>query len=277
MNVSSQHYWRSSAVPFVELRSTRDSVQSYKPHFHTQLSLGAVIAGQTRAHCKGHEHVLTEGDLVLIAPRAVHSCNPIAQRPRSYHMLYIDEAWCQQKVRALQVLWLGTGCSVIRNAEMFADYLEFVASLPNAPASDVAARLQRLLSAVEKEAESPSLADQQNPLAESIKQALVDNILNPVSLDDLATRFSCRKETLIRVFRRAFHITPHAFLNNLRVEHAKQRLMAGEKIVDVALDLGFSDQAQLHRTFVNYTASTPGQYRRSALINIRQESPSEAE
>jgi AraC-like DNA-binding protein len=110
-------------------------------------------------------------------------------------------------------------------------------------------------------------------LAERIKQALLDSIDSPATLDELARAFSCRKETLIRVFRRAFHITPHAFVNNARIERAKRRLKMGEKIAHVAADLGFSDQAQLHRTFVNYTASTPGQYRRArstASINIRQ-------
>jgi AraC-like DNA-binding protein len=48
---------------------------------------------------------------------------------------------------------------------------------------------------------------QHRQLAERIKQALLDSIDSPVTLDHLAASFGCRKETLIRVFRRAFHIT----------------------------------------------------------------------
>jgi AraC-like DNA-binding protein len=272
MCVTTQHYWRDDALPFVELRSTYSSVQTYKPHFHPQLSFGAVISGETRASCGGRERPLRQGDLVLIPPHVVHSCNPIAGQPRSYHMLYLDEAWCLENVSALRGRPLAD-VSAIRDSGLFAQYLEFVTSLPDMSATDAATYLQRLLTTAVDGNRPAALLPQRRQLAERIKQALLDSIESPATLDELARVFGCRKETLIRVFRRAFHITPHAFVNNARIERAKRRLKLGEKIAHVAADLGFSDQAQLHRTFVSYTASTPGQYRRArstASINIRQ-------
>lgn len=273
MCTSTQLYWRNRAIKFVELRSTYDSLQPYKPHFHSQLSFGAVISGKTRAICVEREHLLQEGDLVLIAPHAVHSCNPIAGQPRSYHMLYVNEAWCVENVAALRNRSFANDSRVIRSNALFADYLEFVEALPGLGVSEVAVELQRLLTAAFERKRAVVAKSQPELLAERIRQALLENIGDPVTLDELAHAFGCRKETIIRVFRRAFHITPYAFLNNVRIEQAKQRLQHGEKIADVAADLGFSDQAQLHRTFVSYTASTPGQYRRAhstPTINIRQ-------
>jgi AraC-like DNA-binding protein len=276
MCVTTQHYWRDGNLPFVELRSTYGSVQTYKPHFHQELSFGAVISGETRASCGGREQVLRQGDLVLIAPHVVHSCNPIADQPRSYHMLYLDEAWCLEHVSPLRDRSLAGvfgDVSVIRDSGLFAQYLEFVTRLPHMPATEVAAQLQRLLTAAVDGNSSVAPLPQYPQPAERIKQALLDSIESGATLDELARAFGCRKETLIRVFRRAFHITPHAFVNNARIERAKRQLKMGEEIAHVAADLGFSDQAQLHRTFVSYTASTPGQYRRArpiASINFRQ-------
>jgi AraC-like DNA-binding protein len=268
MCTTTQHYWRDDTVPFVELRSTFNSLQTYKPHFHAQLSFGAVISGETRANCSGREQVLEQGDLVLIAPHVVHSCNPVAGLPRSYHMLYVDETWCLENVSPVS-----SDISVLRDSGLFARYLELVRRLPDMPASEVAAQLQRLLNVCVERNRAAKPAPRRRQLAERIKQALLDSIDTPATLDELADAFGCRKETLIRVFRRAFHITPHAFVNNARIERAKRQLKLGEKIAHVAADLGFSDQAQLHRTFVSYTASTPGQYRRArppARINFRQ-------
>jgi AraC-like DNA-binding protein len=273
MRVTAQHYWRNSTLPFLELRSSYNSVQSYKPHFHSTFSFGAVISGKTHAICRGREHVLTQGGLVLIAPHVVHSCNPIGGEVRSYHMLYLNEAWCLANIEALRDSSIANDSYVIRSDELFAEYLQFIAALPELTASEATAKMQCLLTAAAAEIVSTVPMIQVEPLAEAIRQALLDSITTPIKLDDLADAFQCRKETLIRVFRRAFHITPHAFLNNLRVERAKQRLQLGQEIADAAADLGFSDQAQLHRTFVNYTASTPGQYRRTrsaATINFRQ-------
>ena len=261
MCVATQHYWRNDGLPFVELRSTFSSVQTYKPHFHLQLSFGAVIAGETRATCSGRERVLRQGDLVLIPPHVVHSCNPIAGQPRSYHMLYLDEAWCLANVSPVC-----SDITVIRDSGLFAQYLELVTGLPDMSATEAAAQLQRLITAALEPNRAATPVPQRRQLAERIKQALLDNIDSPATLDELADAFGYRKETLIRVFRRAFHITPQAFVNNARIEQAKQRLKIGEKIAHVAADLGFSDQAQLHRTFVSYTASTPGQYRRAPAI-----------
>lgn len=265
--MTTQHYWRSDTLPFVELRSTFNSVQTYKAHFHAQLSFGAVISGETRATCGGSERVLRQGDLVLVAPHAVHSCNPVASQPRSYHMLYLDEAWCLENVPPVR-----GDISVVRDSGLFAQYLQFVTNLPDMRATEAAARLQRILTAAIDDHSPATPVSQRQQSADRIKQALLDSIDSPATLDELAETFGCRKETLIRTFRRAYHITPQAFVNNARIERAKQRLKAGEKIAHVAADLGFSDQSQLHRTFVSYTASTPGQYRRarSSAINIRQ-------
>src|SRR5688572_26199053 len=148
MCVTTQHYWRDSSLPFIELRSTYNSVQAYKPHFHPQLSFGAVIWGETRANCRGRERLLRQGDLVLIPPHVVHSCNPIAGQPRSYHMLYLDEAWCLENVSPLRNRSLASVCgdvSVIRDSGLFAHYLGFVTSLPNIRAPEAAAQLRRLL------------------------------------------------------------------------------------------------------------------------------------
>ncbi|HEY7638801.1 MAG TPA: AraC family transcriptional regulator [Steroidobacteraceae bacterium] len=267
MSATTQNYWRDSALPFIELRSTYGSVQSYKPHFHPQVSFGAVISGETLATCEGRERVLTQGDLVFIAPHVVHSCNPIEEQPRSYHMLYVDEAWCLENAPVLC-----SDISVIRDSGLFAQYVEFVARLPEMDATEAAAQLQRLLTVVvDGNAPEAPLPQLRQP-AERIRQALLDSIDSPTTLDELAEAFGCRKETLIRIFRRAYHITPRAFVNNARIERAKRQLKRGDEIAHVAADLGFSDQAQLHRTFVSYTASTPGQYRRARppAINIRQ-------
>jgi hypothetical protein len=93
-----QRFWRSSRVPWIEWRSTVDSTQAYKLHQHPQLSIGAIIDGETLTRCREREYHLYPGDMVLIAPREAHSCNPSAERPRSYHMLYLDEAWCLQQL-----------------------------------------------------------------------------------------------------------------------------------------------------------------------------------
>ena len=120
-----QTFHRASGL---ELRSTWQSMQAYKHHCHPQLSIGAIVEGQTCCVCNGREYILQPGDLIVIPAYVPHSCNPVAGQPRSYHMLYIDTD-------------LPLAVQVIRNATLFMYYREVVERM--SPAS-----VDRLLAAL---------------------------------------------------------------------------------------------------------------------------------
>ncbi|MGU0034957.1 helix-turn-helix domain-containing protein [Enterobacter mori] len=229
-----QTFHRASGL---ELRSTWQSTQAYKRHSHPQLSIGAIVEGQTCCECHDREYILHPGDLIVIPACATHSCNPVAGQPRSYHMLYIDT----ERPLALQV---------IRSPDLFAQYLDVVETM--SPAS-----VNTLLSALPLRADN---ADALRSTSQQVQAAFLSDLAAPPSLDELAQRFSLRKETLIRTFKQDTGLTPGCFLNISRVEYAKARLRAGDDIADVGYQSGFADQSHFHKTFVSYTAATPRQY-----------------
>lgn len=224
-------------LPGLERRSTWQSTQAYKRHSHPQLSIGAILEGGTRCICDGLEYLLSPGDLIVIPAHAPHSCNPIQGKPRSYHMLYIDTP-------------LPLAQQVIRHGALFRLYLNVVEQM----STDA---LTALLSALSLSANGEETL---RATSQQLQQALLANPVSPPSLDEFATRFSLRKETLIRTFKQDTGLTPGSFLNNSRVEYAKARLRAGDDIADVAYQSGFADQSHFHKTFVSYTAATPRQY-----------------
>ncbi|MCT6665007.1 AraC family transcriptional regulator [Enterobacter mori] len=229
-----QTFHRASGL---ELRSTWQSTQAYKRHSHPQLSIGAIVEGQTCCVCHDREYILNPGDLIVIPACAPHSCNPVGGQPRSYHMLYIDTE-------------LPLALQVIRSPDLFAHYLDVVETL--SPAS-----VETLLSALPHCADN---ADALRSTSQQVQEAFLSDLAAPPSLDELAQRFSLRKETLIRTFKQDTGLTPGSFLNISRVEYAKARLRAGDDIADVGYQSGFADQSHFHKTFVSYTAATPRQY-----------------
>ena len=229
-----QTFHRASGL---ELRSTWQSTQAYKRHSHPQLSIGAIMEGQTCCICHDKEYILNPGDLIVIPASAPHSCNPVAGQPRSYHMLYIDTN-------------IPLALQVIRDPALFKRYLDIVEAM--SPVS-----VDTLLSALPRRVEN---ADALRSTSQHVRQAFLADLAAPPSLDELAQRFSLRKETLIRTFRQDTGLTPGSFLNISRVEFAKARLRAGDDIADVGYQSGFADQSHFHKTFVSYTAATPRQY-----------------
>jgi AraC-like DNA-binding protein len=87
-----------------------------------------------------------------------------------------------------------------------------------------------------------------------------------VSLDDLAAMAGLSPFHLVRTFRAATGLPPHAWLDQLRVRHARRLLREGMPIAQVAATAGFADQSHLTRRFKRLVGVTPGQYAAGSKI-----------
>ncbi|WP_275098885.1 AraC family transcriptional regulator [Sedimenticola hydrogenitrophicus] len=265
-----QHYWRNAHMPHLEIRSTYESSQGYKAHSHSELSIGVIVSGQTRLTCHGKDFVVREGDLVLIDPGRVHSCNPIEGNPRSYHMIYVDADWCLRRLSALYKVGINNYvCDgpIITDPKIYAAYLSMIDTLRHKDLSTAAPALDNLLlTTISRYCVPCENNDEALEVAQYTKQCLLKNLAEPPRLGDLERELGSSKETVIRLFKRSFGITPKAFVANARIEKSKLLLKSGMNVVDVSAEVGFSDQSQFHRTFVKYTASTPRQYQKAISI-----------
>ena len=106
---------------------------------------------------------------------------------------------------------------------------------------------------------------QEHKAVSLVKEVLHAHPKLDVTLDDLSSVTNLSKYHLTRVFQREVGVSPHKYQTGLRVNRAKDRLVRGAELVDVALELNFSDQAHFTRTFKAYTQTTPGRFRRDSL------------
>lgn len=93
------------------------------------------------------------------------------------------------------------------------------------------------------------------------REFLEANAEQDVSLVRLAAVAGLSPFHLVRVFREAVGLPPHAYLDQVRVERAKGLLSAGLPIARAAAEAGFADQSHLTRRFKRLVGVTPGQYR----------------
>jgi AraC family transcriptional regulator len=73
-----------------------------------------------------------------------------------------------------------------------------------------------------------------------------------------------------RLFKASTGLSPHAFMNELRVERARRLLGEGELCVAaVAAEVGFSNPSHFAAFFRRATGEAPGAFRRVARVGRR--------
>ena len=68
---------------------------------------------------------------------------------------------------------------------------------------------------------------------------------------------------LVRQFAQATGLTPHAYLVQRRLHHARRLMRAGTPLAEVAAASGFADQSHLTRLFARSFGTTPHAYLRA--------------
>ena len=87
-----------------------------------------------------------------------------------------------------------------------------------------------------------------------------------LALDQLASIACLSRFHFARAFKAAVGRSPHRYVSVRRLERAKELLMRGDQsLIDIALTLNFSSQANFTRAFRQATGQAPGQYRRNLL------------
>ena len=266
MDHENQAYWAPPAMPYLELRTTSGSRRPYAPHFHTGLfSVGIILDGRTQVHLGAADYSAEPGDIVLIAPGQVHSCNPVAGAPRSYHMLHLDEAWCRERGGDAfsREGELRTRRTVVRDPELFrllcrlTDALQTGENAYERIFADLVGDLMRKYClAASGEMRAPP--DKLRP-----KDALRADMEGKLSVLELARREGVRRETFQRSFRGATGLPPGMYHHCLRLEHARRLLRQGMTIAEAAVCAGYADQSHFHRMFVRFYSLTPGRYKKN--------------
>ena len=90
------------------------------------------------------------------------------------------------------------------------------------------------------------------------------HFLETLTLADLSAAAGVHPAHFGREFRRHHHATPAAYLRQLRIGYAADRLRTSElTIAEIALACGFADQSHFTRAFTRTMRSTPAAYRRA--------------
>ena len=236
----------------------------YDKHSHAHFSIGAITGGHSHYLNQRSLQEVGPGSLVLMNPEEVHACNPIADRPWSYLMFYLDTDWLrgQQEEAGLGSEFRPFDMTASRDPLLYQGLQHLHHQLVEAPdplAREVACHLfsRQLLARL-----TPARWDDRPPQhLQRAAELMQDDSASPLSLSQLSAVAGLTPSHFVRAFSQHYGMTPHAYLLDRRIRHARTLLKQGQPLAEVALASGFADQAHFQRQFKRRVAATPGQYR----------------
>ena len=94
-------------------------------------------------------------------------------------------------------------------------------------------------------------------------RAFIDHCYDhPLSLDQMSRQACFSRYHFLRLFRQAFHKTPHQYLIERRIEKAKELLVAEDlRVTDVCFEVGFQSLGSFSSLFHKYVGHAPITYR----------------
>ena len=84
----------------------------------------------------------------------------------------------------------------------------------------------------------------------------------PLDLDEISSHACFSRYHFLRLFRQAFHVTPHQYLVERRIERAKELLTSDDlRVTDVCFEVGFQSLGSFSSLFRKSVGHAPIAYR----------------
>lgn len=240
--------------------------QPFPNHFHEHYVIGFVENGQRLLTCKNREYTIGKGTIVLFNPGDNHGCVQSDERALDYRGFHItkdvmldlaEEITCKRTLP-------GFSQNVIYDEEVTCHLRSLHEMIMNGTKDFCKEEtLLFLISTLIQNYGQPF----ENCIPEcrdEIEKAcafMEQHYQSHICLEQICRYANLSKSTLLRAFTKEKGITPYRYLENIRINEAKELLVQGISPSDAAMRTGFSDQSHFTNYFSSFIGLSPGVYR----------------
>lgn len=226
--------------------------QFFPPHFHDYYLLGCLKQGLRILNLNHKEYLITPANLVLLNLHQTHECKPFNNTSCAWiclnvssnimHQLfgykylpYFTKNICNDKKAVFKFI---TFCNGLREHSFLNSHT-----------------LKQILDCFPV-IENSSLKNNYFPEIPIFSEKFP-------SVAELAMQKGVSQFKYIRNFASVYGITPHRYMEIMRMNRGRELLQKGVKISEAAITTGFYDQSHFSRFFNRITGLTPGMVRNS--------------
>lgn len=255
--------WRPALDEITEVLHARFTDHTYPLHTHDAWTLLIVDDGVIRYDIDRREQGVVRPTVALLPPDVPHDGRAATSQGFRKRVAYLDRSVLGDDLIGPAVDRPGLPDPALRRQ---VDRLHLALRHP-ADAFEAESRLELIRERLEQHLRRRLSAPANPPatgLAAQLRELLDAQLVTGVTLREAAGILNAHPTHLVRAFARRYGLPPHQYLTGRRVDKARQLLLAGRPAAEVAVAVGFYDQAHLTRHFRRYLGVGPAGYGASA-------------
>lgn len=228
---------------------------AFDRHYHLDFHIGLMTSGQQKFSHQGTQHNVGYGDIIVMPPDELHDGSSILDTGYQVRVFSIDPTWFTDNLEFTQPSdMMSFKQLIISDPNLFAPLAQLHQKLMQPDLSQLAldclpyeglGGLVERYGALKQKAAIPlgkqSLA--------TLKEYLLAHLDQPVRLEQLANLCSLSPTQFQRHFKARMNMTPYAWLARLRIEQGMKLVKSGLSGTEVAMQVGFYDQAHFTKAF----------------------------
>lgn len=245
-----------SSLPGVRLIDAEYRRFAFPRHFHLEYHVGLLIQGRHRYVYQGERRQVGAGDVLLMAPECIHDGACLEGESYRIRVMAFDPHWLDEASRTLTDGRQGaprlTAASL--SHPLLSQHLQrfHAAMVDGSRLAQESALWQALAHLLDmgstlRVSEAGGAFDQRT--WHNLREWMESRLDDPPTLEEVAAFCGMSPWQALRRFREHTGLPPHQWLTQLRLQRALPLVLAGEPLSEIALRLGFYDQAHFSRLF----------------------------
>ncbi len=263
-------FWIDHDIDNLELLKATYFKHTFTTHFHDEYAIGVTLSGAQDTKYQHQHQYMPAGTICVINPGELHT--GFAHDLNigwTYRMFYPSVSMLQEVAEQLNKTStrpIFFPNLVIENTELFQQmlftHLRFENKTTSKLERDVLLfnMLYKLIIQHSDDTQPVPTQLTHPTYLEQAKDFIDAHYYEDITLQQIADAVHISRYHLLRMFQIHFRVSPHVYLTHRRITEAKQLLLLGYPLADIAQQTGFTDQSHFTHRFKQITGITPKQY-----------------
>lgn len=225
-----------------------------EPHFHRYLEIYRVVKGSVFVGVSGDNSILSQGQMVIVNPFEVHSCEAVEEAQVQVICIgtdYLDLFFADYPGKGLP-RWLTD--TQINSAILEYTEKNFAQeSVSEQRKTELVCQLFSIVMEGYGLVDQRDISERDKVLITEIVQYIYDHCSEKITLEKLSKVFYLSPSILSKKLRRQICVDFRVFVNDIRIHKVVRMMQAPEnrkkKIEDIAIHCGFSSMSTFYRCY----------------------------